>query len=405
MNVPRSDKKWPAIVVPCYNRFSSLERLLSQLLRADYPESSQVTLVLSVDGGGSKDVIALARSINWPFGEKRVIEHEKNLGLKAHILNCGNLTAEFGTIVVIEDDLLISPVFYRYVLEVQRATVLEEECLCGASLYAYRVNETTLVRFSPVEDGFDNYYLQMPSSWGQIWNASSWSAFWRWYTLNEGADLSRFTPNAAVAKWGKKKGSSWKRFFAAYMVAEGKFMHFPRVSYTDNSGESGTHHKGNAYFRTALAYELKDPLVFSKPNKSNAIYDQNFELSSKLIHRLYPELTDLMFGVCLNGSKLNTSQLNSLVLSASKPFQHPKTWGNVFYPVELNVLLDVPGDDIGFCRKEDFDPESRSKALVLSGEKIVRVRGGFCLFATSRRKKLLTFFLYLIRPWKAKRGE
>ena len=61
----------PVIVVPVFNRAESLKRLLTSLSQAAY--STKVDLVISIDGGGSSDVIDLANGFEWGFGEKRVL--------------------------------------------------------------------------------------------------------------------------------------------------------------------------------------------------------------------------------------------------------------------------------------------------------------------------------------------
>src|SRR5688572_10825284 len=97
----------PAIVIPAYNRPASLQRLLDSLRKAEIPH--EVKLVISIDQGGPAGVKQLAENFAWPFGEKKIILHENHLGLKDHILAAGNLSAEYGSIILLEDDLFVSP--------------------------------------------------------------------------------------------------------------------------------------------------------------------------------------------------------------------------------------------------------------------------------------------------------
>lgn len=50
----------PAIVVICYNRPNSLKRLLSSIGQANYPQSEDITLVISVDNSGQMDTVNVA---------------------------------------------------------------------------------------------------------------------------------------------------------------------------------------------------------------------------------------------------------------------------------------------------------------------------------------------------------
>ena len=99
------------IVVVAYDRLHSLKRITDSLLQAEYPQGAE--LIISIDRGDNRQVLEYADSLSWPFGEKRVIYRPENLGLKRHILCCGDLTQDYDGIILLEDDLVVSPDFYR----------------------------------------------------------------------------------------------------------------------------------------------------------------------------------------------------------------------------------------------------------------------------------------------------
>ena len=152
------------IVVVAYNRIDSLKRLLGSLQKAEFPMPAK--LIISIDRGDNADVLSFAEAFSWPFGEKQVIYQEKNLGLKAHILKCGNLTQQHDGIILLEDDLYVSPDFYRYAQECY-AFVLGKNRIAGVALYNHRLSQLTEKIFEPLDDGFDNWYFQYACSWGQ----------------------------------------------------------------------------------------------------------------------------------------------------------------------------------------------------------------------------------------------
>ncbi|NMD70181.1 hypothetical protein HHO41_07745 [Bacillus sp. DNRA2] len=92
-----------AIVVVAYNRVNSLSRLLTSLKRANY-FGLHTPLIISIDKSQNKDVAICANNFEWPFGEKHVIEHPNRLGLRNHVLFCGNLSRDYDAVVVLEDD-------------------------------------------------------------------------------------------------------------------------------------------------------------------------------------------------------------------------------------------------------------------------------------------------------------
>ena len=78
-------------------------------------------IVISIDASDTEDVIQLVDAFRWEHGDKRVIQREVNLGLRRHAIACGNLTEEYGTVIVLEDDLYVSRNFYKYALHAATA--------------------------------------------------------------------------------------------------------------------------------------------------------------------------------------------------------------------------------------------------------------------------------------------
>ena len=103
-----------AIVIPAFNRPQALKRLLGSLQQARYPTQIEVPLYLAIDaetpGQCNADVLEMA--FPWPHA-KTVLETDKPLGLRDNILRCGELTAKHQGIILLEDDLWVSPVFYE----------------------------------------------------------------------------------------------------------------------------------------------------------------------------------------------------------------------------------------------------------------------------------------------------
>ncbi|MEM8858266.1 MAG: glycosyltransferase family 2 protein, partial [Chloroflexota bacterium] len=106
----------PAIVVIAYNRPEPLQRLLSSIQKARYPNGTQIPIVISIDGGGEHNaaVSEIAQTFRWAYGEKEIINHSSNLGLIEHVFACGDLSQKFGSIILLEDDLFVGRSFYFY---------------------------------------------------------------------------------------------------------------------------------------------------------------------------------------------------------------------------------------------------------------------------------------------------
>ena len=87
-----------AIVVVAYNRANSLKRILKFISKGFYPEGN-IPLIISIDKGNNNDVIKIANDFEWTHGDKQVICHEVNLGLRAHIIECASRSREYGSVI------------------------------------------------------------------------------------------------------------------------------------------------------------------------------------------------------------------------------------------------------------------------------------------------------------------
>jgi len=205
--------KNPVIIVVAYNRSVGLNRLLSSLDRAVYP-SKDIPLIMSIDGDGSPDVVEISNLFSWRHGTKRVLCHNQHLGLKNHILSCGELTTEVGNIIILEDDLVVSPQFYRFAIG-----ALDYYCpsdhIAGISLYQYQITENGFFPFTPLGDEFSTYFMQVPSSWGQVWTPDQWKRFRQWLD-RENTRPTQVNLPSYVDDW---PDTSWKKTYFKYLIS------------------------------------------------------------------------------------------------------------------------------------------------------------------------------------------
>ena len=328
------------IVVVAYNRIESLKRILGSLLQAEYPDQG-TELIISIDRGDNADVLDYANAFSWPFGEKQVIYQEENLGLKRHILKCGGLTRAHDGIILLEDDLYVSPDFYRYALECYDFVADKPE-IAGVALYNHRLSQLTEKVFEPLEDGFDNWYYQYACSWGQMWTRKQWAAFSAWFEENMDYDFaaSKKIP-AHVKDWGK---NSWLKYHIAYTVENNLFFLYPRVARTTCFSDAGVNfsYKINWFQVPLMQSDRPRPLCLSTLRQSQAVYDAWME---NLWLRCALDREDLC--VDLYGAKEEWEGKRYLLTSAyvenAKVLQ---SWGRDMRPQEWNVLENIPGDRI-----------------------------------------------------------
>lgn len=206
-----------AVVTIAFDRIESIRRLLQSLLDAEYL-GKQVDLIISVDKSDTDVVEQFADNFKWPYGNKTVKKHNKNLGLHKHIMSQGKDFDVYDALVVLEDDIVVSPAFFKYVA----ATVdkySDNNDVAGISLYSFPLNNYTCNPFEPYKDSHDVYFMNTAQSWGQVWLKKQWLHFYEWYQRN-----LDFTPNAeiplALFRWKK----SWLKYHTRYCIENNKYF-------------------------------------------------------------------------------------------------------------------------------------------------------------------------------------
>ena len=332
-----------AIVIIAYNRPAPLLRLLESLSNAYYPEGLSVPLIISVDKSDSDEVSNIAKDYIWEHGDKIVKLQEENLGLRRHVLQCGDLVYEYDGIIMLEDDLFVSPSFYMYTLAALNRSKSEKR-ICGISLYDHRLNVHVREPFEAIDDGYDNYYMQLASSWGQAFLRDQWAAFREWYEENKDKDIASDNVPLNISSWSEK---SWLKYYIKYLIDNDGYFLYPRISYTTNFGDEGTHaESGVNDLQVPLAGLRKYGQIdfhFSDLDESMAVYDAYFE-NLRLAHRLpgsvHGDLTVDMYG-CKQAGGYRRYVLSSKPL----PYRILESFGRRLRPIDANVVYKTGGSD------------------------------------------------------------
>ena len=349
----------PAIVAIAYNRPEALNRLLTSIEAAVYPDGVRPELVISIDKSDSDEVADIARKFEYSHGNKVIIEREERMGLRAHVLACGDLAYEYGSIIVLEDDLFVSPVFYSYAVEALDFTSGDNR-VGAVSLYNHLFNVHARVGFTAIDDGYDNWYLQIASSWGQAYTKEQWRSFREWYEANSERDFDDPFVPANVAGWSEK---SWLKYYIVYLIESGKYCLYPRLSLTTNFGDAGTHAKSaDTDLQVPLQNNIHKRYDFSTLDESRAVYDSFFELlgtytDGKItLGRYYSGnpgnclIVDL-YGVKPVGdmiakcSREGVADYRFVITSDALPYKVVRSFGRQMRPLDANVVYNVEGED------------------------------------------------------------
>ncbi len=329
-----------AVVAVAYNRVNSLTRLLKSLEEASYPVNENVTLIISVDKSLTDVVEKYADNYMWPFGDKIVDKHETNLGLRPHMMSLGKWFDKYESIVILEDDVVVSPSYYNYTQE----TVYryhDNDSIAGISLYAFNVNYQTGVPFEPIRSVYDVYFMNCAMSWGEVWMRESWQKFYNWYLSHEDFPVTPQLPSS-ICNWNEK---SWLKYHTRYCIEENKFFVYPYDSLTTNYGDTGVHNDGtlNTVYQVPCQYGCKKE--FSLPELSDDVicYDGFFENIS-LYRKFNLNKEELCLDLC--GELSNRLKKPFWLTTEVHDYKIVNSFGLNYRPIEMNVLLDNPGNQI-----------------------------------------------------------
>ena len=230
-----------------YNRLEHTKNTINALKRNDV---SNVTLYVFSDGFKNSDD---EKSVNQlrlylknieGFSKVIVTESNENKGLaKSIISGVTSVLKKHETVIVLEDDLVVSPYFVDYM----RNGLLkykDDRQVMSIAGYSYPIFAETL------EDKSDTYFLKLTTSWG--WG--TWKDSWDFFEKDVDKivqnfskdEIKEFNINNSENYWKQvllnksKVIDTWAIFWYAAVYKNNGLTLFPKVSMVDNTGHDGS---------------------------------------------------------------------------------------------------------------------------------------------------------------------
>lgn len=330
-----------AIVVVGYNRVESIARLLNTISSAHFPHNN-VTLILSIDKSDTNIVEQYADNYEWTHGPKEVVKHSERMGLRNHILSQGKHFDRFDALIVLEDDLSVSPNFYLYAQQTVEK-YCDDDQIAGISLFSFAINYQTRHFFTPIKDENDVYFMNCAQSWGQVWMKKSWQKFYQWYQTH--SEFPTHAPHLpqSLCNW---PATSWLKYHTRYCIEENLYFVYPYTSYTTNNGDVGTHNRGKFINLNQERLQQGHITTLRLPtfHEDNVVcYDGFFE-NKKLSATLQLDPNECC--IDLNGQKSNRLNNKYWLTTQQQHYKICKQYGVRYRPIEENVIAQVEGSEI-----------------------------------------------------------
>lgn len=345
-----------AIIAVAYNRIEGLKRLLNSLLHAEYKEDHP-TLIISVDKSETLEVEDFAKEFHWPFGEKYVRTFSENQGLKKHILSCGEYFNQYDVLIILEDDIYVSPSYYQFAEQASKY-YMNDKCIAGISLYKHLFNVDASRPFCPINKGADVYFMKYAQSWGQVWMKNQWIEFKNWYNNHSELFTEHENLPENVCGWSK---SSWLKYHIRYCVENNKYFVYPYESQVTCFSDVGEHNvRKIRRFQVPILCNTKSEFVFVPFDYEDSrcvVYDQYFE-NQELCRILQVDCDIDLYGRRKNNNKrylLSTKSLNYEIISS---------WALELRPHEANVIYNIKGNSIFLYDKNTEKKNTNKNSIV-----------------------------------------
>lgn len=331
-----------AIIIVTYNRVHSFHRLLDSVCEADYKDDF-VDLIVSIDKSEVQDKIEhIVSSRSWTHGKTITIKQKERLGLKRHVLQCGDLSIDYDAIIMLEDDLVVSPQFYYYA----KSTLSyyeNDERVAGISLYKHETHTGVYRPFVPAPNGYDVFAMRFAQSWGQCWSRRMWADFRVWLNANEYKTLpSDALVPPYIMSWNSQ---SWLKHFMRFLEWSKKYFIYPHYSLSTNCSDAGEHNlSNNNDFQVPLLYSWNNIDLKLAPLDNLTKYDMYYERID-----LQCDLFDSLEGnyaLDLYGSRDSYGSARYVISTCVLPYVIIKEFALKFRPIELNCIYASAGMEI-----------------------------------------------------------
>lgn len=262
-----NDRQLAPVIIYVYNRPWHTGRTLDALKRNELAAESDLFIFSDAPRSGVRDenieaVRTLIKSITG-FKTVNVIERPENFGLARNIIEgVTDIIEKYGRVIVLEDDILTSPYFLKYMNDALDYYENEDNVVC---VHGWMWAE---------DQEYPPFFLRGTDCWG--W--ATWKKGWDLFEEDGSRLLRRLQEKKLCREFDlggayaytqmlkdqiKGKNSSWAVRWHAAAFIQGKLCLHPGVSMVENIGndDSGTHCKNTDSYHTKLYTEPIDVVV------------------------------------------------------------------------------------------------------------------------------------------------
>lgn len=309
-NHPASQDFHIVIKILAFKRSTSLLRLWNSLLAADFAGRSDVDVEILIDAPRSPsekndvdDVTRVAKSFQWPFGDLKVTERQRNLGISGQWREAWTPSGNSEFAFILEDDLEVSPLFFKWAsaaistyydsfqreahesllavfqtndfkarLEAYVKKYAGMPVLFGVCLQRQHVDPLRYPRKLKIENAYLPYLYSLIGTWGPLLFPLPWLAFRKWWEvhLQQPTDYVPFIDGSITNEFFKANPRIWSPWNLRFAYGTGLKFLYPnlpgKLSLVTNFREAGENYvqsKGAATETVTGSHILNDTRILT----------------------------------------------------------------------------------------------------------------------------------------------
>ncbi|BBM99129.1 protein MpGT77.2 [Marchantia polymorpha subsp. ruderalis] len=173
-------------------------------------------------------VLGLADRWEWKFGRKVVHYRSQAAGYQEQWIDSWWPSSDNEFALVVEDDMELSPLFYRYVRSII-STYYYQPAHYDPSLYGISLQRPSLVpgkNGQPIKVDVRTrlFMYEMVGIWGQVFFPKPWKEFRTWYETHKSHDQKPLLEGMVTTDWYREYGEKmWTPWFVKFVHARGYF--------------------------------------------------------------------------------------------------------------------------------------------------------------------------------------
>ncbi len=320
----------PSVAISVAGQSPGLPHTVASLRHAEVPAGVPLLLVVDSAASAAQEILSDGQRA-WPHGPVSLRQTDGQSVADA----AASSAVEQGAVIVLPDDVVVSPQFYHYAQQAL-AAYAADDLIASISLFALGTNTRTRQPFIPLLDRGDTFFVRTSSIGGAIYTAAQWDAFSLW-----------------------RKNAAGPIDWLTFMEESQRFSIFPRSSLVTAAPVGDL---GESSWRRVPVNPFKRQFDLTPLAESAAVYDGHFEMLPDRLNRLTDQFEGITFALDLYATRDVSRLAEPYVITTRRCEQALCGFSKTMRPMEANLIAQLPGEELQLAPTTAVDSSAEAAA-------------------------------------------